>query len=109
MWKIVIDELSIQSDLYIARNDDAIDLYGVDLLMFVKKARTEHTILVASVADRIKLTSNHLPLIAVGSNPCRDFGYFYVMKLSSWLTKRWWFYSGTRSCLKKSINARKGT
>jgi hypothetical protein len=29
------------------------------------------------------LTSNHLPLTAVGSNPNRDIGFFYVRKLSS--------------------------
>jgi hypothetical protein len=29
------------------------------------------------------LTSNHLPLTAVGSKPDRDFGFFHVRKLSS--------------------------
>jgi hypothetical protein len=28
------------------------------------------------------LTSNHLPLTAVGSNPDRDYGFFHVRKLS---------------------------
>jgi hypothetical protein len=29
------------------------------------------------------LTSNHLPLTTVGSNPNRDFGFFLVWNLSS--------------------------
>jgi hypothetical protein len=38
----------------------------------------------ASVAEWLRsLTSNHLPLTAVGSNPDRDFGFFHVRKLSS--------------------------
>jgi hypothetical protein len=38
----------------------------------------------ASVAEWFtSLTSNHLPLTAVGSNPDRDFGFFYVRKLFS--------------------------
>jgi hypothetical protein len=37
----------------------------------------------ASVAEWLKsLTSNNLPLTAVGSNPDRDFGFFHVRKLS---------------------------
>jgi hypothetical protein len=36
-----------------------------------------------SVAELLRsLTSNHLPLTAVGSNPYRDFGFFHVRKLS---------------------------
>jgi hypothetical protein len=38
----------------------------------------------ASVAEWLRfLTSNHLPLTAVGLNPDRDFGFFHVRKLSS--------------------------
>jgi hypothetical protein len=38
----------------------------------------------ASVAEWLRLlTSNHLLLTAVGSNPYRDFGFFHVRKLSS--------------------------
>jgi hypothetical protein len=38
----------------------------------------------ASVAEWLRsLTSNHLPLTPVGSNPERDFGFFHVRKLSS--------------------------
>jgi hypothetical protein len=38
----------------------------------------------ASVAEWLRsLTSNHLPLTAVGSNPDRDFGFFHERKLSS--------------------------
>jgi hypothetical protein len=33
-------------------------------------------------------------LTTVGSNPKRDFGFFYVWKLSSWLRERRWFLSG---------------
>ena len=29
------------------------------------------------------VTENHLPLISVGSNPARDFGFFHARKLSS--------------------------
>jgi hypothetical protein len=37
-----------------------------------------------SVAEGLRsLTSSHLPLTAVGSNPCRDFGFFHVRRLSS--------------------------
>jgi hypothetical protein len=37
-----------------------------------------------SVAEWLRsLTSNHLPLTAVSSNPDRDFGFFHVRKLSS--------------------------
>jgi hypothetical protein len=43
----------------------------------------------ASVAELLRLlTSNHLPLTDVGSNPDRDFRFFYVRKL--YLTERWW-------------------
>jgi hypothetical protein len=38
----------------------------------------------ASVAEWLRsLTSNHLPLTAVGSNLDRDLGFFHVRKLSS--------------------------
>jgi hypothetical protein len=38
----------------------------------------------ASVAEWLRsLTSNLLPLTAVGSNPGRDFGFFHVRKLFS--------------------------
>jgi hypothetical protein len=38
----------------------------------------------ASVAEWLRsLTSNLLPITAVGSNPDRDFGFFNVRKLSS--------------------------
>jgi hypothetical protein len=38
----------------------------------------------ASVAEWLRsLTSNHLPITAVGSNPERGFGFFHVRKLSS--------------------------
>jgi hypothetical protein len=44
----------------------------------------------ATVAEWLRsLTSNHLPLTAVGSNPGRDFGFFHVMKLSSWNVAIW--------------------
>jgi hypothetical protein len=36
------------------------------------------------LAERLRsLTSNHLPLTAVGSNPDKDFGFFHMRKLSS--------------------------
>ena len=34
------------------------------------------------------------PVTAVGLNPARDFGFFHVRKLSSWLTEHRWCYSG---------------
>jgi hypothetical protein len=38
----------------------------------------------ASMAKWLRLlTSNHLPLSTVGSNPDRDFGFFHVRKLST--------------------------
>jgi hypothetical protein len=51
-----------------------------------KKAAGDQFILMkgASVAEWLRsLTSNHLPLTAVGSNPDRDFEFFHVRKLSS--------------------------
>ena len=35
----------------------------------------------------------------VGSNPTSDFGFFQVRKLSSYLMKHKWFYSGSCSCI----------
>jgi hypothetical protein len=38
----------------------------------------------ASLAEWVRsLTSNHLSLTAVGSNPYRDFGFFHMRNLSS--------------------------
>jgi hypothetical protein len=52
---------------------------------FVKfQQRVKYIFQGASVAEWLRsLTSNHLPLTAVGSNLDRDFGFFHVRKLSS--------------------------
>jgi hypothetical protein len=52
---------------------------------FVKfQQRVKYIFQGASLAEWLKLlTSNYLPLTAVGSNPDRDFGFFHVRKLSS--------------------------
>ena len=39
------------------------------------------------------LTSNHLPLTAMGSIPIRDFILLHVRKLSSWVTELRWLYA----------------
>ena len=53
------------------------------------------------------LTSNHLPLTAVGSIPGQTGNkIFHVRKPSSWLTVGRWFYPGARSGMN---NARRGT
>ena len=61
----------------------------------------------ASFAERLEsLTYNNLPLTAVGSNPAKNFGFFFVRKLSSYLTERPWFYTDTHSCLKAAYQCR---
>ena len=40
------------------------------------------------------LISNHLHLTAMGLNSARNFGFFYVTKLSSWLREHQWLYPG---------------
>lgn len=52
----------------------------------------------ASVAEWLQsLTSNHLPLINVGSKPHLRRRILHVRKPSSWLTEGQWFYLGARS------------
>ena len=62
----------------------------------------------ASVAEWLEsLTSNHLPLTAVGSIPgLTGSKIFHVRKPSSWLTVGRWFYPGARSGMN---NVRRGT
>jgi hypothetical protein len=43
------------------------------------------------------------PLALTDLNPARNFGFFYVLNLSSLITECPWFYSDTRSCLKQCM------
>jgi hypothetical protein len=53
-----------------------------------------------SVAEWLRcLTSNHLTITAVGSNPDKDIAFFHVKKLFCKLTERLWFYPGARSAV----------
>jgi superfamily II DNA/RNA helicase len=59
------------------------DIIGIAKTGSGKTAAFLWPLLVHIMAQVSHITSNHLPLTAVGSNPDRDFGFYHVRKLSS--------------------------